>query len=313
MRVTGGPRPSTFSIVAADLERQEWGVIVQSKFIAVGSVVPWAQAKVGAIATQAEANMRYGPDGLALLAKGFSAEDVVKQLTSTDPRRDHRQVGVVDSQGKAATHTGVKCMEWAGHVTGNGFSCQGNILARKDVVEEMARTMEGTQGDLAVRLLAALAEGQRMGGDRRGMQSAALYVAKMDSSYGSTTDRYIDIRIDDHPSPIEELTRIFHIYDMTLLSREDPATLVPLSRETIVGVQADLRACGYFHGQASGRWTQATKDAWSRYLGVNNFENKDRQDGKAWPSILLHLHEQAQTVKFKSSKARHSPETAPKP
>jgi uncharacterized Ntn-hydrolase superfamily protein len=262
---------------------------------------------VGAIATQAEANMRYGPDGLALLAKGYSAQDMVKQLVEVDPHRDHRQVGVVDSQGKVAAFTGAKCLDWAGHVTGNGFSCQGNILAGKEVVEEMARIMEATPGDLADRLLAALAAGQRMGGDRRGMQSAALYVAKMDSSYGGTTDRYIDIRVDDHPSPIEELSRIFRIYDMTLLSREDPSTLVPLSREVTLGIQADLQACGYFQGRATGRWTPATKEAWSRYLGVNNFENKDRSDGKTWPSILRHLHEQALGVKSKSAKARGTP------
>lgn len=300
------PRLSTFSIVAADLERAEWGVVVQSKFLSVGSVVPWAEAPAGAIATQALANMRYGPEGLALLRRGLSAEEVVHRLTAEDPQKEHRQVGVVDAHGHAAAFTGAECMEWAGHVVGDGFACQGNILAGPDVVEEMARTMEATKGDLADRLLAALAAGQSRGGDRRGMQSAALYVAKPEGSYGGTTDRYIDVRVDDHPSPIEELRRVFHLYDMTLLNREDPATLVDLAGEVVWGIQRDLRALRFYAGPADGTWNPETAKAWATFLGVHNFENRERSDGKAWPSVLGYLHVLASPSRPSRGKARKS-------
>jgi uncharacterized Ntn-hydrolase superfamily protein len=297
-------RPSTFSVVAADLERREWGVAVQSKFIAVGSVVPWAEAKVGALATQANANMRYGPDGLTLLRRGLSAEEVVHKLTTPDKEREHRQVGVVDAQGHAASYTGPQCMEWAGHVVGEGFACQGNILLGQEVVHAMAKAMETTPGDLADRLLAALDAGQKMGGDRRGQQSAALLVVKPNASYGKSTDRYIDVRVDDHPTPIEELKRIFHLYDMTLLEREDPSTLIPLTPEVVRGMQNDLKALGYYFGSLSGSWDATTASAFSKYAGVSNFENKERKDRKVWPSVLGHLHGQALEAEREASHAQ---------
>jgi uncharacterized Ntn-hydrolase superfamily protein len=287
------PRFGTFSVVACDRERGEWGVAVQSKFIAVGSVVPWAQAKVGAVATQAMANVRYGPDALRLLASGHDATDIVRRLTEADAQRDHRQLGVVDAKGGAAAFTGSKCLEWAGHEVGDGFACQGNILFGSAVVRAMARAFERTPGDLPERLLAALSAGQREGGDRRGMQSAAMLVVREKGGYEEGNDRWIDIRVDDHPSPIEELKRVFRIYDLTLLSREDPGTLVRLEGDTVTRVQRDLGILGFLTGPATGEWEPKTQAAFDRFLSENNFENKARRDGTAWPSVLHHLRERA--------------------
>jgi uncharacterized Ntn-hydrolase superfamily protein len=287
------PRFGTFSIVAADLARGEWGVAVQSKFISVGSVVPWAEVGVGAIATQANANVKYGPDGLALLRAGKSAAEVVRHLTTADTGRDDRQLGVVDGKGRAASFTGSKCMDWAGHVVGDGFACQGNILFAKEVVHSMARTYESTPGDLPERLLAALNSGQREGGDRRGMQSAALLIMKHGGGYEEGNDRWVDIRVDDHPSPIEELGRIFDLYDLTLLTREDPATLVYLEGETLQQLKRDLNVLGYLIGPAGTGLDAKTQAAFDKFLGEANFENKARKDGTAWPSVLQHLRTRA--------------------
>ncbi len=287
-------RFGTFSIVACDRDRGEWGVAVQSKFIAVGAVVPWGEAGVGAIATQAFANVRYGPDGLGLLRQDLAADEVVRRLTSADGERDNRQLGVVDRHGRSAAFTGSKCLEWAGHVTGRGFACQGNILFAPAVVEAMARTFEGTPGDLPERLLAALESGQREGGDRRGMQSAALLVVRKEGGYDKGSDRWIDIRVDDHPTPIEELKRVFELYDLTLLTREDPATLVRLDGEALKQVKRDLSVLGYLIGPTGADLDPKTRAAFSKFLSENNFENKERDDGTAWPSVLHYLNERAQ-------------------
>jgi uncharacterized Ntn-hydrolase superfamily protein len=287
------PRFGTFSIVAHDRATGTWGVAVQSKFIAVGSVVPFAEAGVGAIATQALANMAYGPDGLALLRKGLAAADVVRRLTEADPGRDERQLGIVDAKGGAASFTGKKCMDWAGHEVGDGFACQGNILFGPAVVAAMARTYETTGGDILDRLLAALAAGQREGGDRRGMQSAALLVVKPGGSYGGATDRWVDLRVEDHPSPIEELVRIFRLFDLTMLEREDPATLVRIEGEVAAGLQHDLGLLGYYSGRLTGKWDAASQAGFARFMGEHNFENKDRKDGTVWPSVLRYLKERA--------------------
>ncbi len=286
-------RFGTFSIVAHDPDRGTWGVAVQSKFISVGAVVPWAAAKVGALATQAYANVTYGPRGLDLLREGRSAEEVVRTLVASDDRRDHRQLGVVDARGGAAAHTGTACMEWAGHVVGSGFTCQGNILFAPAVVEAMARAYETTPGDLPERLLSALAAGQREGGDRRGMQSAAMLIVREKGGYDEGSDRWVDLRVDDHPSPIEELRRIFRLYDLTLLDREDPTTARPIEGEVAVALQHDLGVLGYYHGPRSGSWDAASRTAFERFLGENNFENKQRPDGKIWPSVMHYLAERA--------------------
>ncbi|MGA7477130.1 MAG: DUF1028 domain-containing protein [Thermoplasmata archaeon] len=288
------PRFGTFSIVAYDRETATWGVAVQSKFISVGSVVPFGEAGVGAIATQALANVAYGPEGLALLRQELAAPEVVRRLTEADAGREERQLGVVDAKGGSASFTGSKCMEWAGHVVGNGFACQGNILFSSEVVQAMARTYESTGGDILDRLLAALAAGQREGGDRRGMQSAALYAVRKGGGYGGGNDRWVDIRVDEHPSPIEELKRVFQIYDMTMLNREDPATLLGIEGDVARGLQHDLGVLGYYSGRLTGSWDAVSQAAFTRFLGEHNFENKVRDDGKVWPSIVNYLRERAQ-------------------
>jgi uncharacterized Ntn-hydrolase superfamily protein len=204
---------ATFSIAACDLEAGQWGVATQSKFLAVGSVVPWAEPQVGAIATQAYANPRYGPDGLALLRDGATAEEVVATLTAADDGREERQLGVVDGRGGSATFTGSGCFDWAGGVSGPCFAAQGNILVGQETVTALADTFAATAGKpLADRLVDCLAAAQAAGGDRRGQQSAALLVVERDGGYAGLSDVLVDLRVDDHERPIEELARIHGIH-----------------------------------------------------------------------------------------------------
>ena len=213
----------TFSIVAWDPEAHEWGVAVASKFLAAGSVVPWARAGAGAVATQAFANITYGPRGLALLGSK-SADEVVADLINADEEREHRQVGIVDGAGEAAAFTGSECFDWAGSRGGDGYTCQGNILTGPDVVETMAAAFEAASGDLAGRLQAALAAGDRAGGDRRGKQSAAMLIAREGGGYLGDSDIALDLRVDDHPEPVEELGRLLGIHRL-LFPNPDPARL----------------------------------------------------------------------------------------
>jgi uncharacterized Ntn-hydrolase superfamily protein len=204
---------STYSIVAVDLEAGQWGVAVQSKFLAVGSVVPWAEPHVGAVATQAYANPRYGPEGLALLREGHSAQEVVDRLTQADEGRDHRQLGVVDAKGSAATYTGKECMDWAGGRVGEGYAAQGNILVSAETVDALAETFEESTGPLAERLIDCLAAAQAAGGDSRGQQSSALLIVEKDGGYAQMSDVVVELRVEDHERPIEELRRIYVMHD----------------------------------------------------------------------------------------------------
>ena len=204
---------ATYSLAACDLEARQWGVATQSKFLGVGSVVPWAEPQVGAIATQAWANPRYGPDGLALLREGLSAERVVERLTSADEGRDHRQLGVVDGNGGSATYSGAECMDWAGGRTGPCYAAQGNILVSADTVDAIAETFEATSGrPLAERLLDCMDAAQAAGGDRRGQQSSALLVVERDGGYAGLSDSVVDLRVDEHELPLEELRRIYAMH-----------------------------------------------------------------------------------------------------
>jgi uncharacterized Ntn-hydrolase superfamily protein len=197
---------ATYSIVACDLDAGQWGVATQSKFLAVGSVVPWAEAQVGAVATQSYANPRYGPDGLALLRHGLPAADVAKRLTEADDGRDRRQLGIVDAAGRAATFTGSECHDWAGGRTGDGYAAQGNILVSAETVDALANTFEArTREPLAARLLACLDAAQAAGGDSRGQQSAALLVVEKDAGYAQLSDVVVDLRVDDHERPLDAL------------------------------------------------------------------------------------------------------------
>jgi uncharacterized Ntn-hydrolase superfamily protein len=206
---------STYSIAACDLERREWGVAVQSKFLAVGAIVPWAEADVGAVATQAFANPRYGPDGLALLGDGLTADEVLERLTAADPGRDDRQLGVVDGAGRSATFTGSGCFEWAGGRAGRDYAAQGNILVSEATVDALAGTFESSSGrPLAERLVACLAAAQAAGGDRRGQQSASLLVVRKGGGYAGLSDVLVDLRVDDHPTPIDELERLLSLHEL---------------------------------------------------------------------------------------------------
>ncbi|HEX6487710.1 MAG TPA: DUF1028 domain-containing protein [Candidatus Dormibacteraeota bacterium] len=204
---------STYSIAACDLAAGQWGVAVQSKFLAVGSVVPWAEPAAGAIATQAWANPGYGPNGLELLRQGVSAEDAIGRLTSADEGREHRQLGIVDAKGTAATYTGSECLDWAGGRTGPGYAAQGNILVSAATVDALAGTFEASAGrPLSERLLDCLAAAQAAGGDRRGQQSAAILVVEKDGGYANLSDVLVDLRVDDHEHPIEELRRLYGLH-----------------------------------------------------------------------------------------------------
>jgi uncharacterized Ntn-hydrolase superfamily protein len=199
---------ATFSVVGYDPDTKEWGVAVASKFLAVGSVVPWAEAGAGAVATQSFANTTFGPKGLELMRKGKTAEETIKALTDDDEGRDVRQVGMIDAKGGAATYTGKKCQPWAGGKTGKHYACQGNILTGPEVVDAMTKAFEEAKGPLAWRLMASLEAGDKAGGDKRGRQSAAIYVVKAKAGYAGFNDRSIDFRVDDHKEPIPELARI---------------------------------------------------------------------------------------------------------
>ena len=209
---TRTPLISTFSIVARDPQTGEIGVAVQSKFVAVGSVVPYAKAGIGAVASQAWGNPRYGPIGLELLASGKSALEAVDLMTSADPHRNSRQLAIIATEGNASVFTGSECLEWAGGKHGVNYAVQGNILTGPEVIEAMGKAFEDNNGTLAERMIASVHAGQKAGGDKRGRQSAALLIVRKGWGYGGLTDRFRDLRVDDHPTPIKELERIYYIH-----------------------------------------------------------------------------------------------------
>jgi uncharacterized Ntn-hydrolase superfamily protein len=204
---------TTYSIAACDLDAGQWGVATQSKFLAVGAVVPWAEPHVGAIATQAYANPRYGPEGLDLLREGLSAEEVVERLTTADEGRDQRQLGIVDREGRSASFTGAECLDWAGGRTGPCYAAQGNILVSAETVDAIAESFESSSGTLAERLLNCLDAAQAAGGDRRGQQSSALLVVERDGGYAKLSDTVVELRVEDHERPLEELRRLYRLHD----------------------------------------------------------------------------------------------------
>ena len=267
------PKPSTFSIVAHDPQESAWGVAVQSKFLAVGAVVPWAQAGVGAVATQSYANTSFGPEGLALMASGLSAGETLDRLIAADEGRERRQVGLVDAQGRPATFTGAECHDWAGGLTGPHYATQGNILVSAATVEAMARTFEQAQGELADRLVAALAAGQAGGGDRRGQQSAAVLVVRPQGGYGGYTDRYLDLRVDDDPAPIERLQALVDLHHL-FFKPPEPGEMVAVEGDLARQVQQILRWAGFYSGPLSGDYDAATQQALRDLIGNENFEER---------------------------------------
>jgi uncharacterized Ntn-hydrolase superfamily protein len=271
---------ATFSIVAYDAKRQEWGVAVQSKFLAVGALVSWARAGAGAVATQSYANLTYGPRGLDLMGQGMSAQDAVAKLTDEDEARATRQVGMVDRAGHAAAFTGAECHAWAGHVVGEGFACQGNILI-PGTVEAMAERFEqvrGGGGELADWLVAALAAGQEAGGDSRGRQSAAVLVVRAGGGYGGNNDRYLDLRVDDDPWPIRrlgELVEMHHLY----FGAVDPDDLIPLA-DLAAELQGLLKRTGHYAGPATGVFDAVTRKALRDLVGMENLEERWNGEGE---------------------------------
>jgi uncharacterized Ntn-hydrolase superfamily protein len=262
------PLVATYSIAACDLEARQWGVAVQSKFLAVGSLCPFAEPEVGAVATQSFVNPRYGPDGLALLRQGLSAEEAVERLTAADEGREHRQLGIVDGHGRAATYTGSECFAWAGGRTGAGYAAQGNILVSEATVDALAETFERTAGSpLAARLLDCLDAAQAAGGDSRGQQSASLLVVQKDGGYAGLSDSLVDLRVDDHERPLEELRRIHGIHE-TLFGTTPAAEWVDVDPELEEELSGRLARLGY-EGDFPG--------ALRRWAGTENLE--DRLDG----------------------------------
>lgn len=278
--------PSTFSIVAFDPKAREWGVAVQSKFLAVGPVVPWAEAEVGAIATQSFANTSYGPNGLALMRSGLSAKTTLDRLITEDEDNSQRQVGLVDINGEAASYTGEKCFDWAGHIVGEGFACQGNILAGESVVQSMAESFRNSNGPLAERLIAALHAGQLGGGDIRGQQSSSLNIVKANGGYGGYTDRLIDLRVDDHASPISELERIYHLHALYFGETTDTKEL---RSDEIASLQEKLIDLKYFDGEVSGELDSGTLTAFRSFHNVENLEMRWVEEANIFDVEVLHF------------------------
>jgi uncharacterized Ntn-hydrolase superfamily protein len=264
----------TFSIVAYSPEEEAWGVAVASKFLAAAAVVSWARAGAGAIATQAYARLSYGREGLDLLESGLSVEETLARLLATDPDAEHRQVGVVGPDGEVAAHTGTECFEYAGHVLGERFTCQGNILVGRGVLEAMADAYRDAEGSaLAERLVAALQAGDRAGGDRRGRQSAGLLVVKEGGAYGGDGDRMIDLRVDDDPDPVErlgDLLALHHLY----FDKSNPEARLPIDGPIAVELQDILCRTGHYDGPVNGQWDEATRAAFWALVGVENLEER---------------------------------------
>ena len=279
LQLASPPPVATYSLCACDLAAGQWGVATQSKFLAVGSVVPWAEPHVGAIATQAYANPRYGPEGLALLREDLSAEDVVDRLTSADDERAHRQLGVVDAAGRAATYTGDDCLAWAGGRTGEGYAAQGNILVSGATVDALAETFESSAGKpLAERLLDSLDAAEAAGGDSRGRQSAALIVVERDGGYASLSDVLVDLRVDDHPDPLVELRRIYRMHD---------ALFGSTPREQWLTVDEALRA------ELDNLLRRTGHPDLASWAGVENLEERVDGEDSIDPVVLDRLRESA--------------------
>jgi uncharacterized Ntn-hydrolase superfamily protein len=281
-------RPSTFSIVGYDPQAQEWGVAVQSKFLCVGAMVSWARAGAGAVATQSYCNTSFGPEGLALMEQGASAQEALDRLIAADEGRTRRQVGMIDAAGRAATFTGAECHDWAGGLTGSHYAAQGNILVSGATVEALAKTFETAQGELADRLVAALAAGQAAGGDRRGQQSAAVLVVREGGGYGGFNDRYLDLRVDDDPAPIQRLQALVDLHHL-YFKPPAPGEMVAIQGELAREVQRILGWAGYYDGPVTGEYDAATRHALTELIGTENFEERFDEAGGQISSQVMDI------------------------
>jgi uncharacterized Ntn-hydrolase superfamily protein len=286
---------ATFSIVARDPLTGEIGIAVQSKFLAVGSAVPWARANVGAIATQALANLEFGPVGLDLLQKGYSAQKVCDSLKARDPHIEDRQFGIVDSKGRSATFTGKNCFDYAGGIAEENLACQGNILVGSDTVTALSKTFKSTQGSLAFRLVKALEAAQDAGGDKRGRQSAALLVVKANGGYGGYNDRYIDLRVDDDPQPIKKLMALLHQHQMYFNKTEEADKLM-VDETLALKIQEALKKLGYYKGQVHGDYNEQSKKAFSDFCAWENYEERVNEGMIVDKNVLDILIKKSKTV-----------------
>jgi uncharacterized Ntn-hydrolase superfamily protein len=267
------PKIATFSIVAYDPVEDAIGVAVASKFLAVGAIVPWARAGVGGVATQAMGKYTFGPDGLALMQQGLSAEDALAQLLTNDSGRDYRQVGLVDVRGGVAAHTGSGCLDYAGHRMGDNFTCQGNILAGPQVLEAMVATYTSAQGDLATRLVQALQAAEDAGGDKRGKQAAAVLVAKAHAGYGGDNDHYLDLRVDDDPQPIARLAELVRTH-YVFFGQPMPEDAVPIDAALARELQAIAASQGFYSSDVDGMWDDESRQAFDHLVSVENLEER---------------------------------------
>lgn len=287
---------TTFSLVACDPTTGDIGVAVASKFLAVGAVVPWARAGVGAVAAQAWANTSYGPNGLALLEDGKTPKEALDALIQEDAQADQRQAGIVDAHGHSATWTGSACHSWAGGVAGPNFAAQGNILVGEATIAALADTFQHTTGSLWRRMLAALAAGQQAGGDSRGQQAAALLVVRKNGGYGGFNDRMIDLRVDDAAHPIEELSRLLDMYELLFL-KPLPEDMLPIDNERASELQRLLARTGDYHGAHTGAWGSETYTALEQFGSRENLEERllhDPADARIDRKVLEYLREHAQ-------------------
>jgi len=283
------PRLATFSIVAYDKDEDSWGVAVASKFLAAGALVPFARAGAGAVATQSLANLSYGPDGLDLMEGGLSAEETLKKLLEVDTDIELRQVGLVDAQGQGATFTGEDCFDWAGGAAGYGYAIQGNILAGDQVIRDMEKTFLESKGELAQRLVKALAAGDKAGGDRRGKQSAAVVVVKPHGSYGGYIDRFVDLRVDDHPQPVEELERLLRLHHIFLGAVKE-GERIKIEGELAHELQQMLKKQGYYDGPLNSNYDEATRTAMENFVNTENLEHRvDIENGLIDPPALDYI------------------------
>lgn len=299
MRANTGPNSptapvATFSIVARDERTGDLGVAVASKFLAVGAVVPWARAGIGAVATQAHANVAHGPAALALMTNGASARDALDELIAADLGAAVRQCGVVDANGVAAAYTGADCMEWAGHVVGDGFTCQGNILAGRAVTDAMAGAFEPAGGAFADRLIGALRAGEAAGGDRRGRQSAALLIVRESGGYGGGNDRWIDLRVEDHEDPLAELGRLLVLHRVYFPHGEGSPPLA-LTEEALANVARNLDVLGYLPADRRNDGA-AVRAALRRFAGVENLEERLLDNNYVDAEVVAMLQRKARAV-----------------
>lgn len=281
---------NTFSIAALDPETGELGVAVASKFLSVGSIVPWAKAGVGAIATQSWVNPLYGLRGLELMESGKSAEETMRILTEEDENREVRQAGFVDAQGNSATFSGKDCYSWAGGISGPNFAVQGNILTGEDVVQAMAETFQNAKGDLAERLTQALKAGEEAGGDSRGKQSAALLVVKEKGGYAGVTDRYLDLRVDDHEEPVNELKRLLELHQL-YFQKPKKEDILPIADELKASLTVNLKKLEYI--KSENPTDEELFEAVLSFHLIENFDERVLEKGMIDRKVVDFIQEKA--------------------